>query len=368
MQMALFYPSINSEVNMQVNPFNIEITENRFSIQETIPQNAEPALITLIKIEHVLQNLKHLNYDAGHPDDFSNLPKEKLYEVLREKAKDIRDNYIQEQSQRNRIGRLFFSDEGPINDVFARIENSDTKLLGLGAPIFPALNQDTTLKVLEKLKGAEATLSNLSQVSHRANKMTQKFILAEIQELGYEGNDYDEAIRYREQLKNDIENCDLFGFIPSTVKIQSVKQMDLILEKLKNMSNNQFVNACRCPLLYSNFNVRTQELIPVRANLRKFLSLNFNPKGSLAEIPILVQAGAICVAASFGDAIILELLLKMGVAPDLVYINRTPLECAKEGISCAKAGEVNIKAESYEKCVEILTEALANKEKLANKK
>jgi hypothetical protein len=288
-----------------------------------------------------------LRYNNTHRDVYTHLSKEELYEVLKQKAKQIRDDYIQEQSERYSMVRLLFSDETPINDVFARIESPATRRQGLGTPVFP-IDPDTTLKVLEKIKKKD--LYNFFTVSHQGNMMAKKAFVAKTQKLVYEDNDYEGAILYKKALKREINLLWKFGLVdqngvtiwPSWMEIEDKEQLELALKKTKNISNEYLINLCSKTKFYGGGPTGWDLYI----NIKKFLSLNFKIKASLGteDKDRQVQAKALCQAARFRNKGILKLLLKMGVNPASQYKNRTALDIARE------TGNAE--------CIEILTQAI----------
>lgn len=197
-------------------------------------------------------------------------------------------------------------------------------------PVFP-ISKELNSEVVEKMN--IKSLSKLSRLSHEGNLRGKEATIARIQKLGYEGADYDGAIKYLKNLNSQLRILSAQKllspeyFNSPEYKLQNFRvplaqgHLEDILGKLKNLSNKELISLFTTASFYSSdFDL-----------IRKFLYLNFDPKNPLEvdDKSKEIQALALHHAIAQNDESALEFLLRLGIAPDSKYEGETALDHAK---------------------------------------
>ncbi|MBA3236866.1 MAG: ankyrin repeat domain-containing protein [Parachlamydiaceae bacterium] len=244
----------------------IHIIERRFK-----PNNSGLALTTLESIEKAIEGIRQdkLNYSEGYSDEYADLSKEELLEVLMEKATLIADGYRKKRENLSFFGK-FFSE-----NVQNAIDKIESRLIS--PPVFPNLVADDkktplTDVIQEILRFLEVPdLGNFGQLNRQGNTQQQLAILDRAQEYGYEGNNKLQATNHLREIFNNIYEVHQYFYSLShnSEKISKIKA----LKNIPNLDIYEFCNLCQTRAFYA----------------KKFQTLRkiFKPKKNLTITPTI---------------------------------------------------------------------------------
>lgn len=184
--------------------------DNSFYIVESNvkPKNPYAALEALRKIEYIVKH--RLDYDTNIQDTYSSKSQGELFELLKQKSEEIHKGYYEKQLKLSWLFRKIFIQEKEISSISTSINNY------IDPPILFPLPNELIQNICEYLSFSD--LKNFSLVNRHAKVHALKAISKKIKELGYESEDYCEAIKYVNTLSRELQK--LNGSI-------NVKEIDL---------------------------------------------------------------------------------------------------------------------------------------------
>ncbi len=356
--------------------------DNSYRIVESSskPQEHNCALATLKKIELIVKN--KFNYSQDSKDKYSTLPKEKLWGILDKKSLQIRNAFIEKQTAVNQselgllqqptfdptstfgvlaatfevlalacdrialilscIVRKVFDQAQQIDATYQRIENyiSPPSALSTNCVVKKVSNQDqridATYQKTEDYTSASCVilpgdvitvitqhlnrseLAVFAQVNRQASMHAMSAMKRKAQELGYEGHDPIEAMKYQNELIQEMERME--SVLPSEYKgwlVRSTKtgrvDLDKTLDEIKSANWTFFLRVFDRIRSYESDLIVPPYNDGYKDNLKfiKLLVLQCRNSKSMNPAPKLDQKffGALCNAARYGAEEIVELLL-----------------------------------------------------------
>lgn len=285
---------------------NITIKDNCFLISESDRKSERGAVETLKKIESIVKD--RLDY-AQNEDAYSQLDKDALYELLKNKSSLIVERYHAKQERLNCLAQVIFHSK-KLLAIQKNIENYVNPPQALPAP------NDLIPQILEELSLEE--LMRFSQANRTAHHQADIALLHIAKKCGYEGLDLSEAASHLKELIKELE------IVPLPREFLVLRKGNKEVDGLKTLEKfrreKDFSN-----LLFCLFD---QEGAPHISNFKKVMALFQKwPVTSMDQPKIAISALLKCCET--GDIDVVTLLLKHGANPNGTLTNSgTPLSRA----------------------------------------
>ena len=307
--------------------FDVVIRDNSFYIVESgsKPQNRDSALKTLEKIELIVR--KELAYDSNHSDDYSNKTREAILNLLKDKSLQIHNGYSEKASKLNRASRKIFSKEKEINAIHKRIDDliQAYQALKISNELSQSVPDEITLLTAQFLEFSD--LEILSELSSHGKSLAETAMIRKAREFGYEGDNHEEAVKYINDLFNEINDLCKQGVIQKKHLHYKNNSEDVDSEKvlldLQDLSTEDLFSILSNERLYS----------PEFQKVRKIFGIKGNWEVVKNDSDLIKQKGsaALALSAKNGDKGIAALLLQHGADPNLLAQNgSSPLHWAAQ--------------------------------------
>ncbi len=181
-------------------------------------KNDEPELVTLEKILSIVK--KQLNYDKSHQDSYSEIPKNELFTLLKEKSLQIHREVLQQE-------QAILTKKKTIEAYISKIGCFMVQSKGL-----PLLD-DIVTEMTKYMELPE--IFRLAQVSLQNYKQVKSYFFDQAKLYGFEGQNKDEGYKFINGLFKAI--IDLEGMLPVRVynkknKLQPEKTLIKLFKEL----------------------------------------------------------------------------------------------------------------------------------------
>lgn len=215
------------------------------SSSSSTPVSEDTALETLRKIEHIMKG--NLRYDTNHPDRFVNLTRPALFEIFKDQAGKIRENYMKKVSESNLPEEQLLKREAGVNAIYQNIIN-------FKPPASLPLPDILTGMVTGNLSISDG--KSFGKVNRKAQEDSDRFTLLRAKEYGYKGRSPQEASNYLRNLFKAINELATDKVIPEKFHARKGEHFDseAMLRNLQKISTEDLFD------LLSNPSIRNREV------------------------------------------------------------------------------------------------------------
>lgn len=293
--------------------FNINIQKNNEFYIIDSSEMYESELSTLEKIEKIISN--NSNYFKQINDKYSKISKSELFDLLRKKSTEIKNEYDKKLASKNALEKIFSGNEkNHIKLIYNRIFNY---------PVLPLYDQ-MIQEILSHLPLTD--LARFACTNRHAKTQTFTAMLLRARSFRFTGNDFHDGMHYLARLFQEVKLLNQKNSIPKNYISNEIKK-DLFLKKIifkpeKTLKNLEVINSEDVFFIFSKPRSDASIFSNHFINIRNFLT-HCKDSGAISQSADDLQRKALENALQYDEPTVIEMLLRHGINVNLSLFEQT---------------------------------------------